>query len=145
MRVFLSFVLVLFLGSCKTVELTRDTNEKEAYRIYKQTIRDKNKLKLVYNTDSTFVICMTRAQLEGADAVSFLVIDLKDHSMNWKSINNYLSVEWLDNKTIKLKTRQGILPVTKPGDANTQSNLRFYDIEKKELVHNPLINENQRL
>lgn len=117
MRVTTTFYIFIFSFiaiSCGSVNNNKQDGTTQLNLIASQKLE--SKVELLYNSDSTKVICIGgKAKL--AQSYSFFVYSVKVNQSITETFNNVSEVMWDGNKTIKYKYLSGIV---KSGENNSK-------------------------
>jgi hypothetical protein len=100
-------LLILLLVSCKSPQLSTDTNNRQAFNIYKENLEG-DAYKIFVNSNSSYALCILNDLSEKvSEPITFLIVNIKEKEKVLVSINKYHNARWIDNENLIFTLHSG--------------------------------------
>ena len=142
---YIPIILLIALCGCKPITLTTDLNDRDTYRLFRQSKENNTVYNIRYNSDSTFALCILNDQSElVSEPVSFFIIDLSSRKKVLVSLNEYHKAEWIDSRNVRMVFYSGITNFSRDINKKPGSNSKefIFNVISKQVQLSELENIN---
>ena len=133
-KVLTLFISVVVLYSCSgTANINNKANNSISYRTIAKK-RYKDNYKVIFNTDSTYVICQRKVKPTPSfpqQRINFFVYNVNQHQVIFEDDFPDGKVYWLNNHQIKIERYLGNIEISKN---EKRAQTFIYDVIRKEIL-----------
>ena len=138
-------IFLLFFIGCRSIQLTSELNDRDAFRLYRQAVKENDTYLIKYNADSTLALCILNDSSDlVSEPISFFIVNIKGREKILVSINEYYKADWIDTENVRLSSFTGLPDIQRGMNKIPKSNIKtvIFNVTSKQLQQVKLSTEN---